>query len=230
MKPVISIPILSLAQKIKTDGIKEINEAIALVDCKIQRVGRSRNYQLTGEYDNLVLSLVFIDSIRDAKRCRKWDRFYDTLKGEITQQQNAEGQITYPIKNIADTLDKMERLALVLECEKYDIDVRRKAHNKHFHLVGSLKQLNTLQFQILNQSHFAKSPSSKRIATQMNSWLSKRFDMDEVGFCSKVAELNQRSVLSYIQEDPTVSLSELCYKANCTMAEARAAFDEFEGF
>ncbi|MGR5062963.1 ribosome recycling factor family protein [Photobacterium sp. DNB22_13_2] len=222
MKSSITINLPSLAHKITTTGISEINSVIVPYGCIVKRVRRSRNYVLIGKYKDLVAVRSDFGKLVDSKNCLKWQRVYQSYLAGLHELGEASEFATYEIKNFTATLGKTDRCFLLEKLAEIGIDVKRKANQRHLELTGSLAKLNALQSILQN----ATSESLVAVGKPIHKRLSKYNDIESVGFdYGKTEKL--RTLLSYVEDNPAITVAELCFLTNCSIADARKALDDY---
>ncbi|MBY5947771.1 ribosome recycling factor family protein [Photobacterium rosenbergii] len=222
MKPSISINLPSLAHKITTAGISEINAVIAPYACVVKRVRRSRNYALIGTYSDLVMIKTDFGQLVGSKNCLKWQRVYQSYLTGLEQLGEGCESVTFEIKNITATLGKSNRSVLLEKLAEIGIKTKRKAHQRHLELTGSLAKLNALQ-SILQDS---PSEPLAAIGKSIHKRLAKYHDLEDIGFDYGTTE-QPRTLLSYVVDNPAITVAELCFLTNCSTAEARKALDDY---
>ncbi|KHT63536.1 hypothetical protein RJ45_11475 [Photobacterium gaetbulicola] len=222
MKPSISINLPSLAHKVTTAGISEINSVIAPYACNVKRIRRSRNYVLVGSYNELVSIKTELAQLVNSKNCLKWQRVYQSFLAGLEQLSEESEYATFEIKNIAALIGKTDRIFLLEKLTEIGIDTKRKANQRHLEISGALTKLNALQSILQDMS----SEPLAAIGKSIQKRLSKYHDIEEIGFDYGKTE-QPRTLLSYVVENPAITVAELCFKSNCSTADARKALDDY---
>ncbi|WP_428651762.1 ribosome recycling factor family protein [Photobacterium satsumensis] len=222
MKPSITISLPSLAHKITTAGISEINSVIAPYGCIVKRIRRSRNYVLIGTYKDLVTARPAFGQLVDSKHCLKWQRVYQSYLAGLHQLGEASESATYEIKNFTASLGKTDRSFLLEKLAEIGIDAKRKANQRHLEFAGGLAKLNALQ-SILQS---ATSEPLVGIGKSIHKRLSTYNDIENLGFDYGKTE-KPRTLLSYVVDNPANTVAELCFLTNCSTADARKALDDY---
>ena len=222
MKPSISINLPSLAHKITTTGISEINSVISPYSCTIKRIRRSRNYALIGTYSDLVSIKAELGQLVDTKNCLKWQRVYQSYLNGLEQLGEESESATYEIKNISAFLGKTDRSFLLEKLTEIGIDTKRKANQRHLELSGALAKLNALQSVLQDTSSEALATIGKSIHKR----LAKHHDIEDIGYDFGKTE-QPRTLLSYVIDNPAITVAELCFLTNCSTADARKALDDY---
>ncbi|MEZ9709305.1 hypothetical protein AB4254_11555 [Vibrio breoganii] len=155
----------------------------------------------------------------------KWTRVAQLIDEKLELTSKEESTIDYNIRNIATHLDKMERIFLIEAISTYGLTLKRFGYQKHFRMTGTIEQLNSLQVYLRTQS---PEPELKRSGEYMNTWLNRRYTMADYGYAEAITPPVIMSPLDYVKQNPSITLSELCFASGCTIKEARQALDDYE--
>ncbi|WEM44198.1 ribosome recycling factor family protein (plasmid) [Photobacterium sp. DA100] len=152
----------------------------------------------------------------------KWQRVYQSYLAGLDQLGEDSEFATYEIKNVSASLGKTDRSFLLEKLAEIGIEIKRKANQRHLELSGSLAKLNALQ-SILQET---SSDPLAAIGKSIHKRLSKHQNIEGIGFDYGKTE-KPRTLLSYVVDNPAITVAELCFLTNCSTADARKALDDY---